>query len=321
MRVNESISFGEAIEILEIVDISKIKITDLSKLEKKAQKRWHPDRVSHQRDNSIIEEYTENFKKIKLAIEIIKSFLNGDYKSNAFKNDFETKTSENIIKENGIEIQEKIKVFWTKVKKEKYKWELKEIIMSDGFVLRDLLKEDFKDDISSMSIISLIYGTMLLILLTIFGEIIYSGTATFIGLIIIVHILSCCLSFLPLSRFWLPETVVNFILWFVNFGLKIYNKIDEITVNSNMFLQFFVIFPELLAKVIKYVFLFPLYELGKLLIGSKVVGVVKEEVNYYADVAEWYIDELINKNINEMTTEELYHLSYIYTELKNVDSV
>jgi len=53
-------------------------------------------------------------------------------------------------------------------------------------------------------------------------------------------------------------------------------------------------------------------------VGEKLVGVVKQNVNYYADVAEWYIDELISKNSNEMTSDELFHLSYIYSELSDI---
>lgn len=44
-----------------------------------------------------------------------------------------------------------------------------------------------------------------------------------------------------------------------------------------------------------YLIMLPLYELAKIFVGDKVVGVVKQNVNYYADAAEWYVEELINR--------------------------
>lgn len=69
---------------------------------------------------------------------------------------------------------------------------------------------------------------------------------------------------------------------------------------------------------IKYIILYPLTEIAKTLVKDKVVGVVKENVNYYADVAEWYINDLLNKNPEEMSRDELFHLSYLYSELSDV---
>ena len=43
--------------------------------------------------------------------------------------------------------------------------------------------------------------------------------------------------------------------------------------------------------------------------------IVKQNVNYYADAAEWYVDDLIKKDPELMTREELFHLSHLYTEL------
>ncbi|MEJ0106555.1 MAG: hypothetical protein WDO19_30195 [Bacteroidota bacterium] len=76
--------------------------------------------------------------------------------------------------------------------------------------------------------------------------------------------------------------------------------------------------PVLFAKLIKYVLLFPLYELAKAIVGHKVLGIVKKKVNYYADAADWYIEQLINNNPDQMTRDELFHLSYIYSELSDV---
>jgi hypothetical protein len=322
--MEKTITFDEAIEILEITDISKVTVDTLPKVIRKAKKRWHPDKVSHQKDQSIVDEYTTKFQQIEIASEMVASYLVGTYKAGeAFEpssENYNTEEPEEVIRKNAPDIQSSIKSVWDLIKEKKYKWTLKDVVLSDGFVLKDLLTEDFKEDISSLSIISLVYGTLGLGVLMMIGGMISPIIASIIGIVWFVHMLSCVISFLPLSRFWLPEKVVDFVLKFVNYGLKIYTSIFRMTENGNVFLHLLVVLPELFAKAVKYVILFPLYEIAKLFVKDKVVGVVKDKVNYYAEAAEWYVDELINKNPNEMTTEELYHLSYMYGELMDVKS-
>lgn len=322
--MGKQITFDEAIEILEITDISKITVDTLPKVIRKAKKRWHPDKVSHQKDQSIIDEYTTKFQQIELASEMVASYLEGTYKAGEIfessNENHNTEEPEDIIRENASDIQSSIKSVWDLIKDKKYKWSIKEVELSDGFVLKELLTEDFKEDISSLSIISLIYGALGLAILMIVGSMISPIITSIIGIVSFVHMLSCVVSFLPLVRFWLPEQVIEFFLKFVNYGLKIYYSVFRMTENGNVFLHLLVVLPELFAKAVKYIILFPLYEIAKLIVKDKVVGVVKDKVNYYAGVAEWYVDELINKKPNNMTAEELYHLSYMYSEFMGVKS-
>ncbi len=109
-------------------------------------------------------------------------------------------------------------------------------------------------------------------------------------------------------------------IWFINFGLKIYNWAENESRTAAWWVQLLVAVPNLFALAIKYIVLFPLYETTKLIVGVKVVGIVKKSVNYYAGAAEWYIDDLILKNPDEMSGDELFHLSYLYSELSDIKS-
>ncbi|MBK7967327.1 MAG: hypothetical protein IPK10_19975 [Bacteroidetes bacterium] len=130
------------------------------------------------------------------------------------------------------------------------------------------------------------------------------------------------LGFAPLSRFWIKNQQVQDIMFkFINFGLGIYNWAEEQgQTSTKAWVVLLIRLPVIFAKIIKYIIMFPLYELAKIFVGEKVVGVVKQNVNYYADAAEWYVDELINKKPYEMSRDELFHLSYLYTELSDVKS-
>lgn len=319
------LTFDQAIELLEITEISKIKVEDLPQLEKKMKKRWHPDKVAHLQDPAITQEYTVKFQQIETACQMVFSYLQGTYQAGeAF-----TQTSsrvyeepEEIIRKNAPDIQSTLKDLWNLIKEKKYKWTEKEVLLSDGFKLKDLLAEDFKEDIAMLSVVSFFYGLVILGLLTAIASAISPVLGGIVGFIWVLQALSCVLGFAPLSRFWIKNEQVQDVMFkFINFGLGIYNWAEEQgQTSTKTWVVLLIRLPVIFAKIIKYIIMFPLYELAKIFIGDKVVGVVKQNVNYYAEAADWYVDELINKNPNDMTSEELFHLSYLYTELSDVKS-
>ena len=315
------ITFDQAIELLEITDISKVTVEEIPRLEKKNKKRWHPDRVAHLKDSVISQEYTEKFQQIEVACQMVLSYLQGTYQAGeTFSQPRQSEHQEpvEVIRNNAAELQTKLRDLWTTIKEKQYKWTVKEVLLSDGFVLRDLLREDFKEDLAILSIISFFYGLLILGILTGIATLISPIFGAIVGIVLIVQSLSCIMGLLPLSRFWLPDILNNIMIVFINFGLGVYHWAERQVQNSgNVWVGLLVRLPVLFAKLVKYLVLFPLYEIAKLIIGGKVVGVVKQQVNYYADCAEWYIDDLLVKNPSDMTDDELFHLSYIYSELSS----
>jgi hypothetical protein len=298
----------------------------IAQLEKKAKKRWHPDRVAHLKDPTITEEYTINFQQVEGAYQMIYSYLNGTYQAGgafSFTDKKQTvhEEPEKVIRNNVPNIQTSLRDLWTFIKEKKYKWSVKEVLLSDGFKLKDLLEEDFKEDLAMLSVISFFYGLIFLGIFTAIAASINPVFGTIVGIIWFLQALSCFLGFAPLSRFWLPRSVTDVALKFINFGLGIYNWAEEQVQSSDKgWLLLFIRLPVLFAKLVKYIVLFPITELVKIFVGDKIVGVVKQNVNYYAEAAEWYIEELLTKNPNEMSSEELFHISYLYSELKDVKS-
>lgn len=315
------LTFDKAIEILEITDISKINVGEIPQLEKKSKKRWHPDNVTHLNDPVVTEEYTTNFQSIKQACQMIRSYLEGTYQAGdtfSFASERQTahEEPEDVIRKNAPEIQTILRDVWGFVKEKKYKHSVKEVLLSDGFKLKDLINDDFKEDMALLSIVSFFYGLIFLGILTAIAGAITPVLGVIVGLIWCVQAISCLLGVAPLSRFWLPETITDIMLKFINFGLGIYNWAENAGRYSDKFLIIILIrLPVWFAKLVKYLIVLPLTELAKVFVDDKVVGVVKQKVHYYADAAEWYIDELITMNSNDMTSEELFHLSYLYTEL------
>jgi hypothetical protein len=319
------LTFDQAIELLEITDISKIKVEDIPQLEKKMKKRWHPDKIIHLQDSAITEEYTLKFQQIETACQMVYSYLQGTYQAGEAFTQTSSKVHEEpeeVIRKNAPDIQTTLKDLWNLIKEKKYKWTVKEVLLSDGFKLKDLLAEDFKEDIAMLSVVSFFYGLVILGLLAAIASAISPVLGGIVGFIWLLQALSCVLGFAPLSRFWIKNQQVQDIMFkFINFGLGIYNWAEvQGQTSTKAWVVLLIRLPIIFAKIIKYIIMLPLYELAKLFVGDKVVGIVKQKVNYYAEAAEWYVDELITKNPNDMTSEELFHLSYLYTELSDVKS-
>jgi len=269
------------------------------------KKRWHPDKVAHLQDPAITQEYTVKFQQVETACQMVYSYLQGTYQAGEAFTQTSSKVHEEpeeVIRKNAPDIQTTLKDLW--------------------FKLKDLLAEDFKEDIAMLSIVSFFYGLVILGLLAAIAGAINPVLGGIVGFIWVLQALSCVLGFAPLSRFWIKNQQVQDIMFkFINFGLGIYNLAEEQgQTSTKTWVVLLIRLPVIFAKIIKYIIMLPLYELAKLFVGDKVVGVVKQQMNYYADAAEWYVDELISKNPNDMTSEELFHLSYLYTELSDVKS-
>lgn len=314
------ITFDQAVELLEITDISKLTAQDIPKIVKKAKKRWHPDNVAHLNDANLTADYNIKFQEIDEASDMILSFLQGTYQTGtAFANDDEPTYNEpeEIIRENANDMQETLKGLWSLIKEKKYKWSVREVTLSDGFKLGSILNEDFKEDIAKVSIISFFYGCLFFGLVVLITGLFSPFLRTLAEIIWLIQALACIVGFSPLSRLWLPTVIQEIMFKLINFGLAIYNWANDSA--SHWLVELLVQVPVLFAYAIKYIILFPLYELAKAVVGDKTVGVVKRNVNYYADAAEWYIDELMTKDPLTMSSDELLHLSYVNSQLSDVE--
>ena len=222
LHPNMELTFDQAIELLEITNIHQLKIEDIPQLEKTAKKRWHPDRVSHLNNATITQEYTTKFQQVELACQMVYSYLQGTYQAGQNFSNSEQRVHEepeDIIRKNAPDLQNELKNSWDFVKKNRYKWTQEEVLLSDGFKLKDLLHEDFEEDLAMLSVISLFFGTIVLGILTVFGAAINSNVGWFVFGIWVLHAISCLFGFAPLSRFWLPQGLANWMVKFVNLGV------------------------------------------------------------------------------------------------------
>ncbi len=321
------ITLERALDILEINNISSIEITDLPKIEKRAKKRWHPDTIAASKPSQeTIDKYENNFKEIKQAVSIVQAFLNGDYNTGE-KVKYHTadyKEPEEIIRENANDIQEELKNIWPFVKEKGYKKTIEEVVLSPGDKLKDLLNDDFKDHTSFFSLASFFFSTFLFLILFLIG-LLFRDTQFGNGYSFLLYVwygcqtVACFLGLLPLSRFWLPQSLSEVMVGMINFGMGIYHWYED-ELSDKWYFQILFNVPIIVAKTAEYVILYPIYELAKIFFGEKVVRRVVKKQSYYAGGADWYIEQLIQKEPWAMTNNELFDLSYLHREFADVKS-
>jgi hypothetical protein len=297
-------------------------------LKRKQKKRWHPDTIAGTNPSQeTISKYEENFKAIEDAATAIYQFLKGEYQSGE-KVKYETKENkyqepEEIIRQNAKDIQQTLRNVWQTVKEKSYKKTVEEVVLSPGDKLKDLFTADFKDHTSFFAMASFFYSIFLFLFLFLIGLLFKNtgfGQFYFVVLYIwfTLQTISCFLGLLPLSRLWLPEVVSDIMLKFINFGISIYHWYEVSELSDKWLFQILFNLPIIVAKAAEYIILYPIYEIAKLSFGEKVVRRVVKSQSYYAGGADWYIETLMNKEPNQMTHDELFHLSHFYSELSDV---
>lgn len=319
----------QVLRILELTNLTKTTENDFPAIKRKAMRRWHPDSVMHTKDEERIKEYTRNFQSIDAALTDLAYYLkHGPEEKGAAvaeevqKADFrasKTPDTVEVLRKEAPRMQKKLRDLWETIKEKGYKQQDEMQIIFEGWKIKDLLVQDIKDGIPALAISSLFNGFFLCVVLALLGSAAGgNGLAGIVFLAWLIQAAACLITILPLSRFWLPNGLDEFILNLVNAGALLHHGAEKIGLTKIGFFQLLFGIPALLGRLTQWIILYPLYVLVGEFAGEKSIGKIYRLNVYYAGLASWHIEELINKAPAQMTEEELYHLAHAYAELKDV---
>lgn len=330
---SQEMTLSSAIEILEITDLSKIDISELSTIRRRAKKRWHPDRISYANPGEeTIKRFERNFSLVDKAIELVNDYLGGETPVSAkvaagYNRSQQSERPEDFARRNAGEFQQMVRNVWARVKEQSYKLKEEVVILAEGHKISDLLMEDLKDNIPVIAFVSLYNGIIVFTLIILIMVLVLSGISNKMIVTIILYVLtfawiaqalSCVVMFLPLSRFWVPEKVESFVMGLTNIGLSVNRVIEENRWDENLVVAVIFGLPVRLAQISKWIILYPLYKLAGLLLGDRRIGRVQVKIKYYAGLSEDYIEELIYSDPNAFMQDQLFDLAYIAGEFKEI---
>jgi hypothetical protein len=328
--VAETFTIAEAIEILEITDMTGLTEEKLSKIRRKAKRRWHPDTIAYLHPSEeTIKKYERNFRLVDSAVEFISTYVNGiDYKDTQLSTRLEA--AQENIKDTASYMHDTLRSVWFKVKEKGYKRREENIDLGNTKTLKDLLMQDLADCIPEICTISFVNGFVIWGVVLFFSAILVIITGNITGdsegkpnpiilaifvfpafFVFLFHTILCIIGLLPLSRFWVPQFINNWVWFFIAKSISLSSFISYIPIMN--------LYPPLAyiaAVIIKYILIKPLYLLVALLFDKQKTGSTKKET-YYAGFSEWYIEQLLTKNINQLTSDELMHVAHLYKELKD----
>ncbi|WP_337043801.1 J domain-containing protein [Emticicia sp. 17c] len=321
------INLDKALDILEVNNPSEVKPEDLKAIAKKAKRRWHPDTIAGMQPSAEkVQEYEENFKLIDEAIAVLQSFMNGSYHNpqSAYKGQPKQaqKSSEEILWEQVPEMQATLRSVFEEVKKRKFMYTEETVVLSEGDTIKDLMNEDLKQEVPYYAVVSYFFSGYIGFILLLAGLFIgFVGGPTVQNIVTfalfvyaLFQTLVCLALILPMSRFWLPPAVSDLMVKVTNFNINFFNNF---VYRVGSVWHFIFGFPKLLARIF-YVVVFVLYQPFILIFGHRVVRRVEKKQAYYANFADWYIQELIHLNRAEFTNDQLFHLGEMYTYLSRV---
>lgn len=332
MTPEEHITLDEAVAILEITDLDAVTEDQLQKIRRKAQVRWHPDKILHTKPSEeTLARYQRNFRLIDHAISVVQAYIKGEVHGDAYADDFEEERArtyeapQDVIRRNAARMQEGLRDVWERVKQTGYKMHEEVVTVARGLRFADMLRADLADRLPLLCMVSFVFFLFTATAGMMVGGIVFSIAEIdpgipmyFGGLAIIAQLFCCFLIFLPMSRFWLPEPISNAALFGVNLGLGIRDFIAKRELHEkHSWIGVPLGLLSLLASGLFWVVIAPLYLLAAALLGDRGFKDAKATTRYFAGLADWYIENLMSKNPAEMTDDELFDLSGIWGELKD----
>ncbi|MFQ4143294.1 hypothetical protein [Chlorogloeopsis sp. ULAP02] len=330
----ETLTLQEALLLLELPNLESITESDLPAIRRKAFKRWHPDTIAHTNPSQeTVKRFERNFRLIDHAIAMVESYLRGEiHSSERFSDDYHSQPAEDpvdIIRRNAKAMQELLRKTMEEVAGTRFKVTEEFVVLSEGFSLREALDRDLEDNITALALTSLVSGLMGWGILGSFlseslassSEVLaYISSFAWIS-VASIHVLACLAIALPLSRFWLPIEVSDSALLFVNSGICLHNTLLKFLSRLpliGIFISIPVSIVTATAQILRGVVIQPSFLIAGLVFKDQRICQVKQSVKYYASVADWYVNELLNTDPSNMNDEQLYNLSYLYGEYRDI---
>lgn len=319
----------EALELLEISDVSNIRPEDLKQIRKRAMRRWHPDRISHTNPSTeLLHQYEQNFKSIDLALDQVEAFVRdglvSDYRNKRSNADSPAEPEE-IVTRKAPENQTVLKEAWPQAKAQKFEFQQEDVVLTEGLSVQAALNEDLKDRVPALALFSLGVGFLYLILAILGGALVaaileafgqaWAGTLLMMGILLAwVGQAVCCLLFLlPLSRFWLPMKLGDLAISIVNATLKASESwLDDQDGVGKWAHGILSVFSFLALWLIAY----PLYKIAGLLLKERRIGRNVVRMDYYGGFNEKYVEHLVNSPVSDLSLDELFDLSTAASKFK-----
>lgn len=322
----EQLTLQEAIEILEITDLSSLTEDDLAQVKKKASKKWHPDRVAALNpDEDVINAYKENFQKIAPAIEIIRAYINGeDYTDMSANANINKETGADIIKKEYPNIQEFFAAHWAAIKATDHKKTIEKVLLFEGFSIPEILKRDLEYEIPEVAIVAMLSGTFLPTIIGLF----FIGIppiALLIYLFVGVQILCSIIALFPTGRFWLPQFMQTIVLQVLDIGVYMHNAVgflaDLLPSRFRWIVHLFLKSIQFFGRMAQKLIVAPIYYIVGSIFQDKRIGRVEKELVFFGGFTTDYIDELLAIPVDNLSEDQIYHVGAMYNALGDFQPV
>ncbi|MEQ9087079.1 MAG: hypothetical protein RIE23_07785 [Pontimonas sp.] len=320
-----SLSLGEALRILEVVNPDGVDLRDLPILRRKAQKRWHPDTIAALRPEAeTVARYEASFHAIDDAIETLKAYIKGE-RAQAVDTPPPPEEPEAVIRRNAAGMQTSLREKWMRARGSLTG---ETTILAPGIPIADLLKQDLDDHVPAQVFAGWIGGALPLTILWDSGVPRFAGRAMeWYALpafaILLTFTAICLLMIVPMARFWLPPRVTLVGLYAVNIGLWFFRAMDWLMrwtgrLGPIFMLAYFafvlvVIVPVAIVRVAQFIILRPLYYVVGQAMADRHLGRITTRERVWFGVPAPEVERLLAAEASTLTQRDLFTLSGLYS--------
>jgi len=321
-----TMTMEQAVELLELFESTNYSEKAIKKAARKAKGKWHPDRVATAGEQKIAE-YEAKFKLIAKAEEWILECLFGA-KS---KTEISSEEKHEQMKEHAETWHSNLKGRWDEIKNKKEKYAEEEEVVFEGWTvpefINDMRGNRFFDSVNAVAMI--IISFVLVMLIGMFSN----GPLNFYRMGIVDNPLGLLLNvFLTLTVesffFMLISLVFGFgiVQYFLPDFIKtpylyIAEKLNYILRSKrSLFRPIMALYTSTIAGFVESLIGILAFVVSKILwvlslaIKDKRIGEVTVTHQWYANISEAIIDDILQKEIEDLEYKDLVYLKHLSEE-------
>lgn len=283
----------QALTLLGIEDVRRVRLEDLDTVRRRAQRRWHPDRVLHDDPaGERVRLHEAQFKRIEPAVEALRRHLLSQGASGGST--------------RPAAIHAEFRSVWFGPNRPSLPHEDIELVVDWGCVVRDLLREDLAAGLGRTAVFALGVGACVALLVVLGAALIGVVASDLASLLILSafaawtgHALACLCVATPLSRAWTPAWLWRAACEAVDVSAALGESWEVTRFGCIVRAALMTV-----AAVVNLLVLTPISYALMALVGDARLGRASQTTRFYGGLSEWELDRLLRMDAGRLSPAE-----------------
>ena len=317
-------------QVFQLPNLNNLTERDLPRLRSAAQERWHPGNIPlHLVKTPMGQQHLANYELIEPCLAGLKIYLkNGQLVAPSIGAGITRQSADiymNRLRQKAPKMQARLAQILKEVEQTGEKVEERDVLIHPGILGKDLLERELQGPrIINCLMSGFGFGTLMLELQVPMGMILidepqlYMSAVGTMSLLTFVQFLACFVICLPLAQYWLPPQLSKSAVILMRQGQHFYGHLRWLMGFRSHLLRRLArdirLAFQVLAQLIKWVILMPVYEIARHRCADKIYGREIKRVRYIANIADEQCRTMLTTDAAALTEQQLFRLSDLCRE-------